>query len=113
MPTCVTVTQPTPGGTDAYGDPIAGTVDTWQIQDVLIAPRVATESTGRGREGTVIGLDMYCPAGSKIGHDDTVTIPDGEPYAGEYVVDAEPARWQSRHTTTTGGVVAALQQAKG
>jgi hypothetical protein len=108
----VIVHRSSPAGHDAYGDPIDSASSSTVIGGCAIAPRAATESTERGREGVVIGVDVYMPACSDVRRGDEVEIPAGFPHAGRYEVDGDPAEWMSQ-TGSVRGVVAALRRAAG
>jgi len=92
-----TVTFTLPIERDAYGDPKPGTGESFDVVDVLVAPRTSSEPTDRGRTGVVVGLELLCPEGTReIPHTATVTIPG---YEGSFQLDGDPAVWPQ------GGVV--------
>ncbi len=111
----VTVERDTPGGLDVYGDPV--TPDgyspvTEDIEGCSVAPRLAVEPDGRGRDGVVVGLTLYCPPGVDIASTDRVVITDG-PHQGTYQVDGDPSDWQSGLTGWHAGVSVALTRSAG
>lgn len=110
--TTVTVRRDTPGGTDVYGDPVAGATTTFTVTGCKVAPRMAEENTDRGRQGTLIGVDLFAPPAADIRHTDVVVIPDSAPHAGEYEVEAQPADWRSPSAGGR-GLVVPLKRAAG
>jgi hypothetical protein len=64
----------TPGGFNAYGDPVASTTTRTDVPNTAVAPRMSTEPTTRGRNGSVIGLTIAPPAGSDIRSTDQVEV---------------------------------------
>ncbi len=75
----VTLIRESPGGYDAYGDPIASTPTEMDVADVKVAPRTSStdgtgEPTERGSEGVVIGWALYAPPGTVAYYTDTVRV---------------------------------------
>jgi len=70
----VTLIRESPGGVDAYGDPIASTFTEIPVADVKVAPRPSTEPTERGNEGVVIGWALYAPPGTIAYYTDKVRV---------------------------------------
>jgi hypothetical protein len=111
----VTIQRDTPGGLDQYGDPIEADVDspeTFDLEGCAVAPRASTETTGRAREGQIIGLTLYCPPGADIVRDDRVVITEG-PHVGTYEVEGDPGDWQSGLTGWGAGMTVELTAAVG
>jgi hypothetical protein len=100
--------RPNPGGHDAYGDPVAGTVQRAIIEGAFVAPRQSTEPDDRGRAGVVVGLTLYAPHGTQIAPSDLIEV-DGV----SYHVEGEPGVWEHPATGWRPGVVAALTRAAG
>lgn len=111
----VTVERDTPGGLDQYGDPVTpdgySPVST-DYAGCAVAPRLAIEPGGRGRDSVVVGLTLYCPPGVDIVRSDRVVITEG-PHQGTYEVVGEPSDWQSGLTAWHAGVSVALAFAQG
>lgn len=103
----VVVHRRTPGGHDVYGDPVASTYTVFELDGCLVAPRASTEQTDRGREGVVVGVDLFVPPSCwwEIERFDEVEIEAGDPMAGRYVVDGESAAWRSQGGHDRGMVV--------
>lgn len=98
----------TPGGTDADGDPVAGTTSSLEIDGCMVAPRQATEPTERGRAGVIVGLTLYAPLDTDLVHTDRIEI-DGVLYE----IDGEPGTWRNPWKPSHGGVEVALRRAVG
>ena len=104
----VTIVRQSPGGFDAYGDPIPGTEARTTVSGCAIAPRTSTESTERGRQGVVVGLTVYLPAGSGVMHTDQLEI------AGVlHSIVGEPGEWINPFDGSTPGVEVAVMRAAG
>lgn len=104
----IAVIRATPGGHDAYGDPVESTETTRQLDGCAVAPRTSTDARGRGRPGTVEGLTLYCPAGSDIRSGDHVEV------AGvRYEIDGEIGVWASPFGGSVDGLEVALKRAQG
>lgn len=95
-------------GSDNNGDPIPDTRTGGAIAGCGIAPRYSTEPTERGRQGVIVGLTVYAPAGSDILSTDSLTV-----RGGTYVVDGEPAQWRSPFTGWAPGIEVAVRKAVG
>lgn len=104
----VTVLRDSPGGFDAYGDPATSTTARVVIESCAIAPRYSNEPTERGRQGVIVGLSVYAPAGSDITSTDRLEI-DGV----AYVIDGEPAEWINPFTGSRPGLEVAARRATG
>lgn len=105
----VSIVHETPGGTDAYGDPIASTTTTTTaVPGCAFAPRASTEPTERGRQGVIIGGTIYLPAGTTIAHEDQVIV-----RGVTYDVEGEPGEWVSPFTGWAPGVEVAVKRAEG
>lgn len=104
----VTVLRDSPGGTDAYGDPIASTTSRTNLLGCAVAPRYSTEPTERGRLGVVIGLSVYAPPGSDVLFTDRLEI------AGVvYAIEGEPGDWVNPFTGSAPGMEIAVKRAVG
>lgn len=106
----VTIVRKSPGGTDTYGDPIAGTVTRIDIPLCGVAPRTSTEPTERGRQGVIVGKSVYLP-------DNASTIPlftDQLEIAGVlYDIEGEPGDWTNPLTGWHPGTEIAIRRAAG
>ena len=104
----VTVLRDSAPGVDAYGDPLPGTVERIDIPKCGVAPRYSTEPTERGRQGVIVGLSLYAPAGADIRSTDRVEV------AGlAYAAEGEPGAWVNPFTGTDFGFEVALKRATG
>lgn len=104
----VTIIRESPGGTDVYGDPITSTVLRTDVAGCAVAPRYSSESSERGRQGMIVGLSVYAPAGTDVLFTDRVEI-DGV----AYVIEGEPAAWSNPFTGWSPGVEIAVRRATG
>jgi hypothetical protein len=59
------------------------------VPGALVAPRTATEDTGRGRRDVIVGLTAYLPPGFPLDSDDWVEV-EGLTYE----VEGEPGVWR-------------------
>lgn len=92
---------------DAKGNPV-GTDDRLTLVGAFTAPRTSADVDQRGRNGVVVGLDLFAPHGTDVIRTDGIEV-DGEPYriVGEVTDWANPlSGWQP-------GVVAALERGAG
>lgn len=106
--TAVTVRRGSPGGFNAYGDPVSGSTTDTVVAGCAVAPRYSTEPTERGRQGVVVGLTVYAPAGTDIVSTDRILI------AGvEYTIDGQPAEWSHPMTGWAPGLEVAITRAVG
>lgn len=97
-----------PTGLDEYGDPIAGSADEDEIVGAFTAPRSSTDTEGRARDGSVVGLTLFAPHGSDLARTDLVEV-DGVTYR----IDGEIADWTSGLTGWRPGITADLARAEG
>lgn len=110
MAITVTRLRYTANGTDARGDTtLSATADELAINGCGIAPRTEGENTEDGRQGVLIGWDLYAPHGADIEPTDLIRLPGGETYR----VDGEPAEWTHMHTNWQAGTVVALARYEG
>ena len=70
----VTILRDSPGGTDAYGDPIPSTTARTDVPLCLVAPNNSSESTDRGRSGVVTGWAVYAPTGTDALFTDRIEV---------------------------------------
>jgi hypothetical protein len=106
--TAITVRRGSPGGFDPYGDPVPGSTTDTVIDGCAIAPRMSNEPTERGRQGIIVGLTVYAPAGSDILATDLILI-GGVVYA----VDGVPGVWVNPFNGAAPGVEFAVTMATG
>ena len=105
----VTRRRPSPGGFDyETGDPVGSTTSEQVIDGCAWAPRTGDESHEQGRNGVVVGLTLYLPAGSDITERDSFTI-DGQTWQ----VEGIPGVWTSPFSPIADGVEVALRRAEG
>jgi len=95
----VTLLRDSPGGTNAYGDPIESTTARIDHPLCLVAPSGSTEATDRGSEGVYTRWTVYDPTPGAL-HTDGIEIGgivcriDGEIGdwgTGKYVINASRA----------------------
>jgi hypothetical protein len=104
----VTIVRSTPGGFDAYGDPIPGTETRTVVAGCAVAPRLSTEPTERGRQGVVVGFTVYLPPRSGV------TYPDQLEIGGVlYSIVGEPGQWVNPFDGSTPGDEVAVVRAAG
>lgn len=70
----VTIHHITPGGVDAYGDPVAAVTTNETVEDVKVAPHGSEESTERAFDGVTTGWTLYAPTGTTTVFTDQVTV---------------------------------------
>lgn len=99
-------------GRDAMGDSIDDEPAEHDVEDCAIAPRSSSDVLDRGREGVIVGLTVYAPAGADVKHTDQIRIA-AEPHAGLYDVDGEIGTWESPFTGKVAGVEFAIRRAEG
>lgn len=97
-----------PGGVDAYGDPVAGTLEVTPIPGAFVAPRMSDEIQTRGRSGVVVGLTLFAPHGTDLRFDDQVRVDQTL-----FDVDGEVARWEHPRSGWQPGLTCALRRAQG
>lgn len=98
----------TPGGHDAYGDPIPGTEDRLAIPGAFVAPRESDALNDRGRAGVVVGLTLYLPPGADVRRTDLFDV-DGD----RYRIDGEVGRWEHPRSGWKAGQTVALVRGEG
>lgn len=104
----ITVIRATPGGHDGYGDPIASTETSHELDGCAVAPRTSGDTPGRGRNGTIEGLTLYCPPGTDIQAGDQVEVSGIR-----YEIDGEIGVWASPFGGSVDGLEVALKRAQG
>lgn len=104
----ITRVRATPGDRDAYGDPVASTEAATEISGAFTAPHQSDEPNERGRDGLIIELDLYVPAGTDLTAADLIEV-DGARYS----IEGQPGVWTNPLTGWQAGVVAALKRAVG
>lgn len=75
-------------GFDQYGDPTDPTTSDITVNHCLVVPRTSTEPGVQARNGVVIGLMVYMPAGTPINAHNRLRI-NGVVYE----VEGEPGHW--------------------
>jgi hypothetical protein len=109
-----TIVRANPGGTDQFGDPIAGTTVEIDVPGAAWAPRTqgagpsASEIHDRGRQGVIEGLSVYLPYGTDLRPTDQLRL-DGVLYE----VEGDPGSWWSPFTGRTPGIEVAVRRAEG
>lgn len=106
--TTITVLRDSPGGLDDYNNPVTSTTTSTDIVGCAVAPSGSTEPAALGRNGLVVDLTVFVPAGSDILFTDRIKI------AGVvYSIDGDPADWSNPFTGTVFPTELALQRAVG
>lgn len=77
-------------GSDNNGDPVPDTRPEHDLERCGIAFRYSTEPTERGRQGVIVGLTVYAPAGSDVLSTDNLLV-----RGSTYRVEGEPGDWRS------------------
>jgi len=109
-----TIVRQVPGGTDEYGDPIPGTTIRVDVPGCGWAPRSAGAGPSsedihdRGRQGVIVGLTLYMPAGTDLRHTDQVEL-EGLLYD----VEGDPGEWRNPLSGREAGLEVALRRAEG
>lgn len=103
------IVRASPGGHDEYGDPVAGTTQRIPVTPLGVAPRMSEESNARGRDGVVVGLTVYLPAGTDIHYTDQYEDDSGVVHD----VLGEPGVWSNPFTGLAAGIQVALKRAEG
>lgn len=95
---------------DRHGDPVDIVPDDIiDLPGAFIAPRTSPELVGTpGRQGVVLGLDLYAPPNSDVLRTDLIDA-DGVTYE----VDGAPTVWTKPRTGRRVGMVVALRRATG
>lgn len=88
---------------DDWTDP-----DELEINSCAVAPRLDSEDRTNGRQGVIVGLTVYAPAGADILATDRVRV-----RGDDYEVDGEPGDWRSPYGTANGGLEIALRRVEG
>lgn len=104
----LTILRPSPGGDDAYGDPVASTTERIDVAGCALDALYSSETTDRGRAGIVVGYTVLGPAGMDIRSTDTVEIA-GQIYRVEGIAFAPV----NPFTGWTPGVEFAIKRAAG
>jgi len=73
-----------------------------------VAPRTSDEETEQGRQGVIVGIAVYAPAGTDISPHDRMEV-RGEVYE----VVGEVADWRSPYTGWHPGIVVNLSRMEG
>lgn len=96
--------------TDRYGNVVADWAGAGSalIAGCALAPRVAGEERGHGRQGVVVGWTLFAPPDADIAPTDRVVV-----RGRTYEVDGEPAVWTSPFAGAAGGVEIALRRVDG
>lgn len=116
----ITVLRDVPGGVDVWGDPTTASTSRTDIAGCAIAPRYSSEPATVGRNGVIIGLSLYAPAGSDILFTDRIEIGGGGTVVATglpvtpttakiYVVEGDAADWVSPFTGWAPGMEIALK----
>lgn len=106
LPFGQSVTVHRPGGTDRFGDRLAGTTHT--VSGCAVAPAGSSESYGRG-ETVTTGVALYGPYGSDIKASDVIELADGS----RFEVVGEPAHWKSPFTALEAGMQVFVERVTG
>lgn len=104
----------TPGGVDAYGDPLPSTTADTTLTGAFVAPRMSDPVDARGRDGVVVGLTLFTAHGADLDRVTDRIIVTGEgANNGTYTIDGEPGDWRQPQTGWKAGQATALTRAEG
>lgn len=118
----VTVLRDVLGGLDQWNDPVVASTSRTDIAGCAVVPRYSSEPVAVGRNGVIIGLTLYVPAGSNILFTDRIEINGGGTVAGApvtpttakiYAIEGEAADWVNPFTGWKPGMEIALKRAVG
>lgn len=93
---------------DKYGDANDTEPARTTIDGAFVAPRTSGDVDDRGRDGVIVGLNLYAPHGTDLIHTDQVEV-DGTVYD----LDGDPGQWKHPHTGWEAGMEVALKRAAG
>lgn len=99
-----------PGGRDAYGDPVTSTEAREVIDGAFVAPRTSSPVDQPGRDGVVVGLTLFAPLDADVLRTDLFEV-DGDEELWRVV--GEIGRWEQPQTGWGAGLTAALERAAG
>ena len=99
-----------PASRDEYGDQIADddTYSDLELAGAFTAPRTSSDTDGPARDGAVVGLTLFLPAGADVVRTDLIEVDDVR-----YRIDGDLADWTSPLTGWAPGLTAALVRAEG
>jgi hypothetical protein len=60
--------------TDRNGDPVPGADVRIPVRDCLVAPRLAGDAVGPGRQGVIVGTTVYFPAATDVRATDRLEV---------------------------------------
>lgn len=98
----------TPGGTDAYGDPIASAETRVALPLAFVAPRESSDLSDRGRQGVLVGLTLFAPYDSDLLSTDRIEV-DGVLFG----IDGDIGRWRNPFTAWEAGIQVSLERVAG
>lgn len=96
--------------TDRYGNQVFDwdNATRSEVSGCGVAPRTSDEETETGRQGVIVGITVYVPAGTDISAHDRMEV-RGEVYE----VAGEVADWRSPFTGWAPGLVVNLRRVEG
>ena len=104
----VTILRESPGGFDAYGDPVASTTTRIDVPNSSVTPLSTSEPLVLGRNGLRIDRKWMAPPGSDIRYTDRAE------YKGlVYLIDGDAGHWVNPYTGTDFGFEVLLQRKVG
>lgn len=104
----VTILRPGTPTTDIYGNDIPGADTRIDITGCAVAPRLRGDSTDAGRQGVIVGMSVYFPAGTDVLATDRLEV-RGE----THTIEGDPGYWTSPYTGTARGVEVATLRVEG
>lgn len=97
-------------GSDRYGGATV-TRTPHTIEHCVVGLRTNDPLDAEGREGSVLGVTLYCPPGADVQHSpiaDLITI-DGD----DWETDGEPFEWRNGYSDIVRGVQVPLKRVQG
>lgn len=104
----VTILRGGTGTTDRYGNDILGADSRIDVDGCAVAPRQEGDADGRGRQGVIVGLSIFMPAGTDVRATDRLEV-RGEPHS----IEGDPGVWRSPYSGVERGVEVATRRVEG
>lgn len=97
------------GGTDPLGNPIPAVTQTFELDGASVAPVTSSDVDPRGRNGVIVGHNLYVPdPDADVLRTDTIL------WGGEtWTIDGDVGRYRSPYGDAVDGAVAALKRGEG
>jgi hypothetical protein len=85
----VVILRTGPPSQDRYGNDIPGATTRYEIDDCLVAPRLAGDAGEGGRQGVIVGTTVYFPKGTDVRASDQLEV-RGE----THTIEGDPGWWR-------------------